>query len=481
MANYRACLKRHVERVRGTLAGALLAAAIITLPAGDVRAAAPLTLDEVLRATRDTHPGIEAADRGIDKASGKAFAARGGFDPTLSIRAKWEPVGYYPNAQVDALVYQATPLWGTALFAGYRLGWGSFPIYKGDLETLSGGELRAGVELPVWRNGPIDSKRAKIQSTRIREGAARSQRDAAELELERDAAWAFWDWVAAGQKLQVSRQVLSIAERRNAGLQELANAGAIERIKLVDNRRLVVSRRAKVVESERKFQTSALKLSLYFRDGDLQPIRVGEERVPPRIPEPRGVDTLTLEQEIEQALARRPDLAALVAERDALQVNLRLARNQRAPDVKLQSYVARDFGDGPDELRPTEFGVGAYVTMPLPLRELRGNFRVAQAEVAAVEAKLRGMKDKVAAEIQTALVDLGAAQQRVQLAREQVSLANELAEAERTRFSAGASDLVIVNLRERAAADAANDVIDALADFQRARADYMVATGRSPS
>ena len=203
--------------------------------------------------------------------------------------------------------------------------------------------------------------------------------------------------------------------------------------------------------------------------------------MPPRIPEPFGVDMLTVEQEIEQAIARRPDLAAMLAERDALEVNLRLARNQRAPDVKLQSYVARDFGDGPDELRPTEFGVGAYLSVPLPLRELRGNFRVAQAEVASIEAKLRGMQDKIGAEIRTALVALGAAQQRVQLAREQVALANELAEAERTRFSAGASDLVIVNLRERAAADAANQVIDALADFQRARADFLVATGRSPS
>ncbi len=463
------------------MAAALLAAAFLALPAAQARAAAPLTLDEVLRATRDTHPGIEAADRGIDKASGKAFAARGGFDPMLSIRAKWEPVGYYTNSQVDALVYQATPLWGTSLYAGYRFGWGSFPGYKGDLETLSGGELRAGVELPVWRNGPIDLKRAKIQRTRLREGGARSERDAAELEIERDAAWAFWDWVAAGQKLQVSREVLGIAQQRDAGLQELAKAGAIERIKLVDNRRLVVSRQAKVVESERKFQASTLKLSLYLRDGDLQPVRVGEDRVPPRIPEPFGVDMLTVEQEIEQAIARRPDLAAMLAERDALEVNLRLARNQRAPDVKLQSYVARDFGDGPDELRPTEFGVGAYLSVPLPLRELRGNFRVAQAEVASIEAKLRGMQDKIGAEIRTALVALGAAQQRVQLAREQVALANELAEAERTRFSAGASDLVIVNLRERAAADAANQVIDALADFQRARADFLVATGRSPS
>ena len=44
----------------------------------------------------------------------------------------------------------------------------------------------------------------------------------------------------------------------------------------------------------------------------------------------------------------------------------------------------------------------------------------------------------------------------------------------------GVSDLVIVNLREIQAADAANLEIDALADYQKARADFMVSTGRSP-
>lgn len=459
---------------------ALLLAPLLLL-ARPAAAESPLTLAEVLGSLERTHPDLEVAARGVDKAAGAAFAARGGFDPTLALRAKWAPVGYYPNGQVDAIVTQATPLWGTSLFAGYRLGWGSFPVYKGELATLSGGELRAGVELPIWRGGPIDARRAKIQAARLREGGARRGRDAVQLELEREASYAFWDWVAAGQQLQVARALLEIAERRDAGLQELARAGAIEPIKLVDNRRLVLDRRAKVIGAAREFEQRAIKLSLYLRDDERRPVRVGEGRVPPGFPAPRGLDQGELEAEIERALQRRPDLEALTAERDAAAVSVRLARNQRAPDIKLQSYVARDLGDGPDELRPTEWGAGVYVAMPLPLREARGELRVAQAELAAVEAKRRGLRDKIGAEIRAAHVAVEAAARRVALAREQIAAAEQLAEAERTRLAAGASDLVIVNLREQAAADAARELIDAHADLERARADFLVATGRSPA
>ena len=70
------------------------------LPATALAAAAPLTLEEVLRSVSATHPDLEVAERGVEKADAKAFAARGGFDPILAIRGKYTPVGYYNNGQV---------------------------------------------------------------------------------------------------------------------------------------------------------------------------------------------------------------------------------------------------------------------------------------------------------------------------------------------------------------------------------------------
>jgi len=441
----------------------------------------PLELETVLASVEASHPTLESAARDVDRADGENLAARGGFDPTLTVQGKLTPISYYRTGEIDTLVRQPTPAWGLGVYAGYRLGLGNYAVYKGDLQTLSGGELRAGVDVPIWRDGPIDKRRAKIRTSNHKLDSARASRDATELELSGQAAEAYWKWVAAGRRLIIARNLLAIAERRDAGLNEQATAGAIERIKVVDNRRLVLDRMSKVVDAERKFETATLKLSLYYRDEDDQPIRPGEGRVPTAIPDPARVDVPSLDDEVNKAVQRRPDVEALAAKRRVTDVEVKLAKNQRAPKVNVQGFVAKDFGAGPVELAPVELGVGLKVEMPLPLRQARGELQAARAGRASVDAKLRGLRDKIGAEVRTAYVALQAAEQSVVLAREQVSVAQQLAEAERTRFSEGLSDLVIVNLRELAAADAATKEIDALADYHTARAQFLVSTGRPPT
>lgn len=463
------------------LASSLGALVVGMLSGATAWSADPLELETVLASVEATHPTLESAARDVERADGENLSARGGFDPTLTIRGKYTPVGYYQTGEIDTLVRQPTPAWGVGVYAGYRLGLGNYAVYKGDLQTLSGGELRAGLDVPVWRDGPIDKRRAEIRKSNHKLDSARASRDATQLELSGQAAASYWDWVAAGRRLTIARSLLAIAERRDAGLNEQATAGAIERIKVVDNRRLVLDRMAKVVEAERKFETATLKLSLYYRDEDNRPIRPGEERVPPSIPEPTRVDVPSLDREVDQAVRRRPDVEALAAKRRVSDVQVRLATNQRAPKVNVQGFVAKDFGAGPPELAPVELGVGLMVEMPLPLRKARGDLQAAKAERASVDAKMRGLYDEIGAEVRTAYVALQAAEQSVVLAREQVSVAQQLAEAERTRFSEGLSDLVIVNLRELAAAEAATQEVDALADYHRAHAEFLVSTGRPPA
>ncbi|MCA9656607.1 MAG: TolC family protein [Myxococcales bacterium] len=441
--------------------------------------AAPLELDEVLESVRRTHPGLEGAKRAVDERDALEFAARGGFDPKLAIRGKWAPVGYYPQGQIDALVQQATPVWGIGLYAGYRLGLGSYPIYKGDLRTLSGGELRAGVSVPLWRGGLIDERRAELRKARIAQKGARLRYDAEQLALERDAAKAYWSWVAAGQSLEVAERLLEIAEARDAALRDQVAAGSIPAIVIVDNQRLVLDRKAKVVAAELELQAAALDLSLYLRDDRLRPVRPGRERLPERMPGTRG-DLGSLEDAVALALQQRPDALALAADREAAEVEVRLARNQRAPAIDLQAFAARDLGDGPAELRPTELGVGITVEVDLPLRKARGKHRAAQARAGRIDAERRALRDGVEAEVREAWLTVEAAAQRVVLARLQRDAADQLAEAERELLHAGSSDLLDVNLRERAAADAATLEIDALADYHSAHAELAAAVGGAP-
>lgn len=443
-------------------------------------AVVPLHLKEVLESVDATHPDVEGGRRGIDKADGQVFAARGGFDPKFTIKSKWSPVGYYNNTQIDATLEQPTMLWGASIYAGYRVGWGEYPVYKGDLLTRSAGELRAGINVPLWRDGPIDTRRAKLAQTKTQRRRARASLSATSLSIQRKAASAYWKWVATGHKVGVARSLLALAKRRDLALASQVEAGAVESIKRVDNRRLVLDRSARAVAARRAFDAATVELSLFLRDAELAPVRVPQARLPPEFPAPLVDNALDIEREVGQALLRRPALEVVNAHRDAALIGVRLAKNRRAPQTNVRLFVAKDIGDGPATLAPLEWGMGLVISIPLPLRQARGEYRAAKAQLAMVRANARGLADKIAAEVRLAHVLLDAAQRSWALANEQVEVASTLADAEGIRFREGASDLIVVNLRELAKTDAENSAISAAEEYHRAHANFMTATGRSP-
>ena len=89
-------------------------------------------------------------------------------------------------------------------------------------------------------------------------------------------------------------------------------------------------------------------------------------------------------------------------------------------------------------------------------------------------------RDRAAADLRDAASAMEAARQRFAVARTELTLAETLAEQERARFGLGEGTLLVVNLREQAAAEAALREVDARAEFQRALAAWRVAVAAVP-
>ncbi|MCA9620546.1 MAG: TolC family protein [Myxococcales bacterium] len=461
---------------------ALAAGSSVAVPAAaepDLAAATTsdtLTLEQVLRAVRDSHPDMEGARARVDVAEGWSLEADGGWDPKVKLSGKGLPLGKYTKGQLEALVTQESPLWGARFHAGWRRGFGDFPVYDGYLETLSGGEVRAGVDVPLWRGGPIDRRRADIAAAEV--GVERSNHElrATALDLAAEAARAYWTWVEAGQQLTIAEQLLAVAEDRTTGIERRITAGSLEPIVSVDNQRTVLDRRTKVIDARRKLEQSAVKLSLYLRTPDGTPIIASESQLPAGFPEPVAPSEGRLASDIRQARERRPDISALDRKTREAEIEVELADTNVSPRIDLKAWVAKDLGTGNPDLEPLDVGVGVSVEIPLLLRKDRGKARQAQGKLAEVRAKRRLAEDKVGVEVRVAFASLRAAWQVVELARE-ARVANErLAAAERRRLELGESDILVVNLRELAAAAAAAAEASALADYHRADTDYRAAT-----
>ncbi|NOY92851.1 MAG: TolC family protein, partial [Deltaproteobacteria bacterium] len=155
---------------------------------------ATLELSDVLRSAERHHPRIMAAVAREAIARAELLAARGGFDPELEIDARVRTGGYYELRRLDVQITQPTPLWGAEVYAGYRIGRGveqdRYPSYYSD-QTRDGGELRAGVRIPIWRDGVLDPRRARRTRAAIGVETAQERRAATLLRLRRAATDAY--------------------------------------------------------------------------------------------------------------------------------------------------------------------------------------------------------------------------------------------------------------------------------------------------
>lgn len=457
------------------LAGLMTAPGLARAEAEAAEAQAPLPLERVLGSVDRHYPVVEAARRDAEAAEAELLAARGGFDPQTRGRALRIPMGYYQYTRLEGVVEQPTPLWGANLFAGWRYGVGNVPPYYGEYETNDLGELRAGVSVPLWRNGPIDRRRATIARAELGTGAAEQAVEQSRLESARTATWRYWDWVAAGRRYAIAMELLRIAKDRDTQLRERVSTGDLAAFEQVDNQRALVQREGQVVAAERLLQQSAIELSLFLRDEQGQPVLPEPVRLPTEFPLPVPADQAVGPVDLDRVMERRPDVQRLEASRRQQQVEHRLAVNQQAPAVDVSVAASKDLGAGSVTRERTEVELGLVLDIPTLNRGPRGRARQALAALARVEQQLRLQKDRVGAEVRDALSALEAARQRVEVARRELQLARELEQAERARFELGESNLLFVNLREQTAAEAAVREVDALTDYHKAVASLRAA------
>ncbi len=463
--------------------------AVAAAAAGELSAVRPLSLAEVWSSVEDHHPTIAVAAAEAAAARGDQLAIEGAFDPVVKARATGD-AGYYPGVIADVGVDVPTTLWGATVSGGWRGGYGEFPAYDGKFKTNDGGELRLGLLLPLLRDGPIDRRRAGVErialEQRVQDEAVRGAR----LEMRRAAAVAYWEWVAAGARVDVAERALELARARDAQLFERARAGDVPVIEHRDNERLVAQRRARVAIAVRALEKAALDLALFLRDGDGAPVVVDAARLPPLTPPaPRVEDRRAL---VDEALSKRPDVARLRIVDEQLGVDARLADNQLLPGVALVAGVSQDLGgssspppssttawDADPKTRATpEAEIGLSVDLAVPFRQARGRIAVVQAQRARLAEQARLLRDRVVVEVDDAGSAARAAAARIEAAASEVDAATAVEVAERARFEAGDATLLTVNLREVATVDAQLAAVDAALEARRAEVALLAATAR---
>ncbi len=129
----------------------------------------------------------------------------------------------------------------------------------------------------------------------------------------------------------------------------------------------------------------------------------------------------------------------------------------------------------------TVYEPGLRIALPLGLRDARGRLDAAEAALREAEQQLRLREDVLTTSIRDVASAWSAAWERFETARSLANTTERLAAPERRRFEAGAVTLLVVNLREQAAAEATIATVEAVCDLWIAAASWEALTGCDPA
>jgi len=437
----------------------------------------PLQLNTVVQSIYASYPLLQIAIYGRNIAAGEQLSAEGAWDLKLKADANNAPVGFYQTYR-NGVGFEQPTMWGGEIFGGYKLGDGNFEPWYGNRETNEGGEFRGGVTIPLWQNRKIDERRATLWKSMYGVSAVEPVIQSQIIEFTRAGTHAYWDWVAEGSKLRFARELLELAQQRDDQIEGQVKAGARPEADLADNRRLIVSREIKLIEAERKLRTMAVKLSLFLRTFEGQPLVPIEQQLPLAFPTATPIEANKIPMDVAEAISRRPELIELDFQYRFAQIDLQQAQNLTQPELDATMWSAKDVGAAASkkgDKTPFQAEAGLAFSVPLQRRKALGKIAAVEGKLVQIATKRQFAENKISTEVQNAVITIDAAFRSLDKARESVTLNEQMQRFEATKLEKGDSDLLRLNLRESATFDARITEIEAQLHYFGSQADYRAA------
>ncbi len=326
-----------------------------TAPAGSQQQNAPddeepLTLADVVASLYRSYPDIARARQETRIAGGELLSAYGSYDTKFLADSISEPTGFYRNYRNGLGVARQT-WWGGYAAAGYRIGRGFFQPWYKERQTNDGGEFKVAFAQPLLQGRAIDPQRVAVFQASLAQQAATPIIQQTILDISRDAAAVYWEWVAVGAVLEAQRELLELAEKRGKQFEIGVKAGKFPEIDLILNQQLIAERRAKVFEMEQKFRATSFKLGLFLRDDSGRPMVPNDNWLPDRFPVIEPPTLTNFQDDLAAALMRRPEPQILQLEVRQVELDRRLACNEMLPRFDFVTEASQDMGARFDQRR----------------------------------------------------------------------------------------------------------------------------------
>lgn len=434
----------------------------------------PFSLDFFLKAVERNYPKLKSADAEKRISNAKRLEKAGAFDPVLTSVNEYLRVqdsfipgkpknAVHNESRVDLLTRS-----GIKLFTGARLN--PNDTKTPFVPTGRAGEYYGGVAVPLLRGLRINEKKAAEDQAKLGEPLAGHVFASTRLELLLKAAASYWEWVGAKARIDISRNLLNLAQARVSQIKRRVDKGDLPALDVAESEQEIHRREAALVKSEREFQKYSLLLSVFLWDESGNPAPVPTEKgVPPLEPEPSKISEAEWSEGRKRAIELRPELKRIAMEREQARVDLRLAENMMLP--VMDAYLAQGADTGTQGIGPVVRG-GVSLSVPLRQRTARGLVQSAKLKIQKLTFDETVEKQRIQAEVDDAVSAVNTSCERWNATLLEVKKAKQVENGERLRFGSGDSTLFLVNQRERASAEAQMRLVEVHTEYLQALAAF---------
>ncbi len=227
----------------------------------------------------------------------------------------------------------------------------------------------------------------------------------------------------------------------------------------------------RLIEAENDRETSLFGLSRLLNLDPRQAIELGDSLSFFDTPQPEA------EPSIELALAERQEWKALESQIKAAEFQKKASQDSRLPSLRFDGDYAYVGTSGSTTL-PT-YTYQASVNMPLFTGgRIHAEVVRADLEIKKVEQQRDDLRNQIALDVKTALLNLQSARNEVEVANLGVQLSKEEVDQARDRFKAGVANNIEVIQAQDSLSRANDNQIAALYRFNQARADLARSVGQ---
>ncbi len=434
-----------------------------------------LSLDEFYAIILKNHPVVQQANLLDEVARQELRIARGAFDPKIEMQwntKEFDDKTYYDK--VDG--YIAFPTW--------------FPVNpKVGLERNRGELLNsenvipnerqvyAGVSVPLGRGLFTDVHRATVRQAEIFQDMAVAEQVKAINKILLDAAKDYWQWYYTYYQFRLLNQSTGIASeifRRTKLNFSMGEASAIDTVqaKITLQTRLVERQEALL-----QFQNTAIILSNYLWDEELNPIRLLQAAPVLTENDRQRLTNQTLEELTQLASENHPELMKIRLKLDQLTIERRLASEFLKPRLDLSYYALGAPGELSNLSLRDDYKIGLDFSFPLFLRKERGKLAQTRLKILTTEFEQQQTEREILNEIRQAYNTIQNTTILLTQETEIVLLYSRLLEAELFNLENGESDLFRITIQQERLIQSQSKLLKLQSTYEKQKALLYWAAG----